>query len=61
MIFYEKIKRKDVTIPDSFDIRVGQMIDLKKNAPGMFEIMATAFRFGYMQGIRAERAGKAVL
>lgn len=61
MNFYKKIKEKDFKIPESFDIRYNQMIDLKHKATGYFDLTYVAFRFGYMQGVRAERAGKAVL
>ena len=40
-------------------MRYSHICDLKYNAPGNFEFAAAAFKFGYMQGIRAERAGKA--
>ena len=61
MSLYEKIENKELNIPARFDMGSKQMTDLYKNSPGKFEMMASAFRFGYMQGIRAERAGKAVI
>ncbi len=60
MNFYEKIEAQAVNIPSSFDMRVSQLTDLKKNSPGIVEFANAAFIFGYMQGVRAERAGKAV-
>lgn len=60
MNFYEKISRQKVEIPHSFDMTVSQLIDLIQNLQG-YNLAHEAFKFGYMQGIRAERAGKSVL
>lgn len=61
MNFYKKIKEKNFEILERFDISYSQIIDLKHNATGYFDLTYVAFKFGYMQGVRAERAGKAVL
>lgn len=61
MSFYEKIKAQDPKIPDRFDITCGQVDNLKRNATGIWDLIGIVFKFGYMQGVRAERAGKAVL
>ena len=59
MNFYERIKKKNIRIPESFDMNVMQMFDLQKKATEDFDIISIAFKFGYMQGVRAERLGKA--
>ena len=59
MNFYERINKKSVVIPERFDLRYSQYVDLKNNAPGKFELISTVFTFGYIQGVRAERAGRA--
>lgn len=61
MSFYERIDKRDAKIPSRFDMTCGQADDLKRNAPGVWDMICSAFKFGYMQGVRAERAGKAVL
>lgn len=61
MSLYERIEKKCVSIPDRFSMSIGQVNDLIRNAPGKFSLICIVFEFGYMQGVRAERAGKAVL
>lgn len=61
MNFYEKIKNSDAQIPDNFGMRANQMLDFACHARDNWELICIVFKFGYMQGIRAERAGKAVL
>jgi len=61
MNFYEKIEAQAVNILSRFDIRHSQLMDLKKHSLGLFEFASAAFEFGYMQGVGAERAGKAAL
>ena len=61
MNFYERINKKNVRVPDHFDMTCTQINDLNRNAPSRWDLIICAFKFGYMQGIRAERAGKAVL
>ena len=59
MNFYDRIAKQEVRVPERFDMRYRQLVNLANNAPGKFELIYLAFKFGYMQGIRAERAGKA--
>lgn len=59
MNFYERIVKQEIRVPERFDMSYRQLIDLANNATGKFELIYWAFNFGYMQGIRAERAGKA--
>ena len=60
MNFYERMRKKEIHVPDIFDISCSQMCSIKENAPSLFEMMYVCFQFGYMQGIRAERKRKAV-
>lgn len=55
----ERINNKDLGIPDFFDISVAQMLEIASNSRGKVDAVCTAFKFGYMQGVRAERKGKA--
>ena len=59
MNFYERMSKKEIHVPDKFDMSYGQMCDIKENAPGIFERMYVCFRFGYIQGVRAERKREA--
>lgn len=61
MNFYEKICKKNVKVPDSFDLLLEQLVSLEHDAPNYLAAVYAGFKFGYMQGVRAERAGKAVL
>lgn len=59
MKLYEKIKAKNIEIPHRFSMNLSQILDIYDNSKGKADAMAVAFEFGYMQGVRAERAGKA--
>lgn len=59
MNLYERINKKESGIPDCFDISVAQMLEIADNARGRIDAVCTAFKFGYMQGVRAEKIGKA--
>lgn len=61
MSFYERIVKKDIKIPECFDMTCGQAHDLNKNAESKWDLLFYTFKFGYMQGVRAERAGKAAM
>ena len=56
---YERIDKNTTKVPDCFDLRISQLYDLIGRAPGVSDMLYTAFKFGYLQGVRAERAGKA--
>ena len=56
MNLYEKIKRENLMIPVAFRMKFEQAEDLLNHAPGDFELALSSFRFGYMQGQRAEKA-----
>lgn len=61
MSFCDRIKKKNVKIPSRFELYSDQMLDFVRNTSDNWELINIVFKFGYMQGIRAERAGKAVL
>lgn len=58
MNLYEKIKQENLTVPVSFRMKFEQVEDLLTHAPSDFELALSSFRFGYMQGQRAEKANK---
>lgn len=56
--FYKKIMEEPAEIPASFEMTYQQFMSLLR-APSITDTIYTAFKFGYLQGVRAERAGKA--
>lgn len=59
MSFYEKIKNENIEIPEKYQMTASQIADVAANAPDKWELLVCVFRYGYMQGVKAERAGKA--
>ena len=43
-------------IPRGYQMTAPQICELVKERPGTFDMVVTAFNFGYLQGIKAERA-----
>lgn len=58
MNLYEKIKRENLSIPQSFDLTVMQLFDLQNNAPDKYDKICSAFKFGYIQGQRALKVSR---
>ena len=58
MSLYEKIRNTEESILRTFSLTSSQMLDLADNAPDMFYMIITAFKFGYMQGRRFEQASR---
>lgn len=59
MSLYERINKKEKVVPDCFDMSIKQAFDLANETGSRIDAIYTAFKFGYMQGVRAERKGKA--
>lgn len=57
MNLYDRIKNSKCEIPEGLDMKVNQAAELLKAAEthDRFDLMYTAFKFGYMQGCKAER------
>lgn len=60
MSLYERINKKNIDIPSAFDLDTNALYDIKENSIDLFDLMVTVFKFGYMQGKRAERKAGAV-
>lgn len=58
MNLYEKIKRENLSIPQSFDLTVMQLFDLQNNVPDKYDKICSAFKFGYIQGQRALKVSR---
>lgn len=55
MSLYGRIKDRDLDIPEAFCMRAEAMCDIKEHSTDLFDLMCIVFKFGYMQGQRAER------
>lgn len=58
MGLYDKIRNTKCVIPESFDMKIKQAMDILDNTKDRFEVACIAFKFGYMQGRRAEQVFK---
>lgn len=58
MNLYDKIRNAECEIPESFDLKISQAGELIHNADPQdrYDLVYIAFKFGYMQGKRAEQA-----
>lgn len=43
-------------IDDRYDMRADNVEDIRKASSNFYELIANGFRFGYMQGMKAEKA-----
>lgn len=60
MNLYNRIKNADYEIPEEYDLKIGQAEELLHNVDihDRFDLVCIAFKFGYMQGCRAEQDRK---
>lgn len=60
MNLYEKIRNAECEIPEAFDMTISQAEDLIHNAnlDDSYDLVYTAFKFGYMQRCRVEQSSK---
>lgn len=58
MNLYDKIRNAECEMPESFCMTIGQVLELIDNSPSEDDLVWTAFKFGYMQGKRAEQISK---
>ena len=52
MSLYERINKKNIDIPDAFELHADALCDIKENSIDLYDLMITTFKFGYMQGHR---------
>ena len=43
-------------IDENYDLCAGQIKEIAKNSSNQFELICNMFRFGYMQGVKAQKA-----
>ena len=60
MNLYDKIRNAECEIPESFDLKISQAGELIHNADPQdrYDLVYIAFKFGYMQGKRAEQISR---
>ena len=60
MNLYDKIRNAECEIPEAFDLTIPQADNLIHNADAQdrYDLVWTAFKFGYMQGKRAEQISR---
>lgn len=46
-------------INDQYDLRLHDIINIKNNYKGVCEVISNAFVFGYAQGVKAQKKGRA--
>lgn len=61
MNLYNKIKSTEFEIYKSFEMKSGQMLDFVQHSHNSYDLAYIAFKFGYMQGCRAEQHKKYVV
>ena len=49
-----KVSTAEYNVPEAFDMKISQLVDLKENSNNLVELACMAFRFGFKQGKRAE-------
>ncbi|WP_027296081.1 hypothetical protein [Robinsoniella sp. KNHs210] len=56
MNFLEKIRLGQEEIDSRYDMSIFQMNEIKNGSPGICDMISYSFRYGYMQGTKAERS-----
>lgn len=54
MSFYDECVERDIDIPDEYDMKISEMLDVCENAPEPCAIAHFCFEYGFQQG----RSGK---
>lgn len=53
------INEKKSKINTYYDMRLHHVIDIKNNSTGVCDAINNAFVFGYIQGVKAQKKGRA--
>ena len=53
------IKNTTNNINPNYDATVDNLIDMRNSSKGMFNLMYKSFIFGYAQGVKAQKKGRA--
>ena len=56
MSFYDECSERDIDIPDEYDMKVSEMLDICENAPEPYVIAHFCFEYGFEQGRASKEA-----
>lgn len=56
MSFYDECLERDINIPDEYDIKVSEMLDICENAPEPCVIAHLCFEYGFERGKASKEA-----
>ena len=56
MSFYDECVERDINIPDEYDMKISEMLDVCKNAPEPYAIAHFCFEYGFQQGRASKEA-----
>lgn len=56
MSFYDERVERDIDIPDEYDMKISEMLDVCENAPEPCAIAHFCFEYGFQQGRASKEA-----
>ena len=56
MSFYDECMKRDIDIPDEYDMEISEMLDVCENAPEPCVIAHFCFEYGFQQGRASKEA-----
>lgn len=56
MSFYDECVERDIDIPDEYDMKISEMLDVCENAPEPCAIARFCFEYGFQQGRASKEA-----
>lgn len=56
MSFYDECVERDIDIPDEYDMKISEMLDVCENAPEPCAIAHFCFEYGFQQGRASKEA-----
>lgn len=56
MSFYDECVERDIDIPDEYDMKISEMLDVCENAPEPCVIAHYCFEYGFQQGRASKEA-----
>lgn len=56
MSFYDECLERDIDIPDEYDMKISEMLDICENAPEPCYIAHLCFEYGFEQGRASKEA-----
>lgn len=56
MSFYDECLERDIDIPDEYDMKISEMLDICENAPEPYYIAHLCFEYGFERGRASKEA-----